>query len=454
MHQFVTLTRGGQQVKQSTRRATYVTVDELVDEVGADVFRFFMVERKADGHLDFDLDLAKDQDWKKNPAYYVQYAHARTHGIERKAARGGRADAAGRRLRRARRLVLPEEIELMKKLVEFPEMVARAARAPRAASRRLLPARGRRALESLPAGRRSASGPVRGRGAHGGAARSRARRAHTCWRTGWRCSASARRSGCDGARRRRAKPGPEAAQARPTLLSALFAARGCWVVLGFALGIVAGLMLEEPQLLLDYVTGRTTSARSTHAARGVRRSGRQRAAGVSARRRTAAFPRPPRRHRPLAAAPPPPAAPSRLRSPRPCPAPRAADTGSRRAERLRGAGRRARRFGERRAARREARERGFAVYVTPSAGAGARRWRVRVGPVRDARGGAAPRGAARAREASDLGVRRRPPLNHGCRAAEATLARDGRGRGARAASSRGSRRAIRTSSSRARPRGA
>lgn len=128
MHQFVTLTRGGQQVKQSTRRATYVTVDELVEEVGADVFRFFMVQRKADGHLDFDVDLAKDQDWKKNPAYYVQYAHARTHGIERKAAEQGVAmpdpasfDAAP--------LVLEEELELIRKLLELPEVVEAAARA-------------------------------------------------------------------------------------------------------------------------------------------------------------------------------------------------------------------------------------------------------------------------------------------------------------------------------------
>ena len=89
MNQFVTLTRGGEQVKQSKRRATYVTVDELLGEVGVDVFRFFMVQRKAEGHLDFDLDLAKDTDWKKNPAYYVQYAHARTHGVERKAREQG-----------------------------------------------------------------------------------------------------------------------------------------------------------------------------------------------------------------------------------------------------------------------------------------------------------------------------------------------------------------------------
>jgi arginyl-tRNA synthetase len=126
MHQFVTLTRGGQQVKQSTRRATYVTVDELLDDVGVDVFRFFMVQRKAQGHLDFDLDLAKETDWKKNPAYGVQYAHARTHGIERMARErsiampdAGNVDPAP--------LVLAEEIELLKKIAEFPDVVQRAA---------------------------------------------------------------------------------------------------------------------------------------------------------------------------------------------------------------------------------------------------------------------------------------------------------------------------------------
>jgi len=126
MNQFVTLTSGGQQVKQSTRRATYVTVDELVADVGTDVFRFFMVQRKAEGHLDFDLDLAKDVDWKKNPAYYVQYAHARTHGIERKAAENGVAMPALASVD-ASPLALPEEIELLRKLADFPPVVARAA---------------------------------------------------------------------------------------------------------------------------------------------------------------------------------------------------------------------------------------------------------------------------------------------------------------------------------------
>lgn len=126
MHQFVTITSGGERVKQSTRKATFVTVDELVDDVGRDVFRFFMIERKPDGHLDFDLDLAKDKNWRKNPAFYVQYAHARTHGIERKALESGvpipKADGFD-----AGRLVLEEEIELVKKLTTFPEVIRRAA---------------------------------------------------------------------------------------------------------------------------------------------------------------------------------------------------------------------------------------------------------------------------------------------------------------------------------------
>ena len=127
MNQFVTLSRGGETVKQSKRRATYVTVDELLAEVGADVFRFFMIERKADGHLDFDVDLAKEKDWKKNPAYYVQYAHARTHGIERKAAEAG-VSLASEPLDPSP-LVLPEELVLIRKLLELPEVVAQAAAA-------------------------------------------------------------------------------------------------------------------------------------------------------------------------------------------------------------------------------------------------------------------------------------------------------------------------------------
>jgi arginyl-tRNA synthetase len=131
LHQFVTITSGGERVKQSTRRANFLTVDELLEDVGVDVFRFFMVERKADGHLDFDLDLAKDRNWRKNPAFYVQYAHARSHGIARKAREEGVALPTADGFD-ASRLALPEEIEIIKKLGEFPKLAARAAesRAP------------------------------------------------------------------------------------------------------------------------------------------------------------------------------------------------------------------------------------------------------------------------------------------------------------------------------------
>ena len=130
-HEFVTLSSQGETIKQSTRKATFITVDELLSEVGPDVFRLFMVQRRPESHLDFDLDLAREQDWTKNPAYYLQYAHARTHGIERQAIQRGVAMPAADEVP-AERLDLPEELELIKKLGEFPEVALRAAetRAP------------------------------------------------------------------------------------------------------------------------------------------------------------------------------------------------------------------------------------------------------------------------------------------------------------------------------------
>jgi len=127
-YEFVTLSSGGQTVKQSTRRATFITVDDLVAEVGPDVFRFFMIQRRSESHLDFDLDLAKETDWTKNPAYYLQYAHARCCGIERQAGERGIALPRPSEVN-GERLALPEEIELIRKLAEFPETVARAAEA-------------------------------------------------------------------------------------------------------------------------------------------------------------------------------------------------------------------------------------------------------------------------------------------------------------------------------------
>lgn len=76
LHQFVTLMKGGERFKVSTRKATYVTLDELIQMVGKDACRFFFLLRKADTHLDFDIDLARKQG-EENPVFYVQYAHAR-----------------------------------------------------------------------------------------------------------------------------------------------------------------------------------------------------------------------------------------------------------------------------------------------------------------------------------------------------------------------------------------
>lgn len=88
IHQFVTLLRAGEVVKMSTRKANFVTLDELIDEVGPDVVRYFYIMRSASSHLNFDLDLAKRQT-DENPVFYLQYAHARISSIFRRAAERG-----------------------------------------------------------------------------------------------------------------------------------------------------------------------------------------------------------------------------------------------------------------------------------------------------------------------------------------------------------------------------
>lgn len=127
LYQFVTLLRGGKQVKMSTRKATFVTVDELVDEVGADAMRFFFLMRKPDSLIEFDLDLAKKQS-QENPVYYVQYAHARLCSIERQAAEQGMAPADAEDAATLARLVEPEELALLKQMAAWPELVTAAAR--------------------------------------------------------------------------------------------------------------------------------------------------------------------------------------------------------------------------------------------------------------------------------------------------------------------------------------
>ncbi|MCI5136180.1 MAG: arginine--tRNA ligase, partial [Candidatus Electrothrix sp. AW2] len=125
LYQFVTLLRDGKQVKMSTRKATFVTVDELVDEVGVDALRFFFLMRKPDSQLEFDLELATAQS-QENPVYYVQYAHARLCSIERMAREKGVAlpkltatDLSP--------LQEAEEHQLLKTLASYPALVADAA---------------------------------------------------------------------------------------------------------------------------------------------------------------------------------------------------------------------------------------------------------------------------------------------------------------------------------------
>ncbi len=125
LYQFVTLVRGGAPVKMSTRKATYVTLDELMDEVGEDVTRFFFLMRSPHTHLEFDLDLAKEAS-EKNPVFYLQYAHARICSILRKAEEVGFTFGETPDL-----TLLTHEAEtgLMKTLFELPEVLRRAAAA-------------------------------------------------------------------------------------------------------------------------------------------------------------------------------------------------------------------------------------------------------------------------------------------------------------------------------------
>ena len=115
IYQFVTLLRGGEKVKMSTRKANFVTMDDLVDEVGADVVRYFFIMRGMNTHLNFDLDLAADQS-EKNPVYYLQYAHARICNIIK---HGESMGISTDREFNSTLLNNPTEIKLLKKLEEF-----------------------------------------------------------------------------------------------------------------------------------------------------------------------------------------------------------------------------------------------------------------------------------------------------------------------------------------------
>jgi arginyl-tRNA synthetase len=125
LHQMVTVMRGGEEVKFSKRAGDYVTLRDLVDEVGADVTRFFFLMRRSEAQLTFDLDLALDQS-EKNPVYKLQYAHARMSSIFRRAGvdDADSISAAGAELGL---LDQPAEQEIVKLLLRFPEVVATSA---------------------------------------------------------------------------------------------------------------------------------------------------------------------------------------------------------------------------------------------------------------------------------------------------------------------------------------
>ena len=119
LYQLVHLTRGGEQTKMSKRRGDVVFLDEFIDEIGVDAARWYLVNRSPDQTIDIDVDLAAERS-EKNPVYYVQYAHARIAGILRNAGERG-----GRRPSRSAALAA-EERDLVKRLAEFPEVVAEA----------------------------------------------------------------------------------------------------------------------------------------------------------------------------------------------------------------------------------------------------------------------------------------------------------------------------------------
>lgn len=126
LHQMVTVMRGGEEVKISKRAGSYVTLRDLIDEVGRDATRYFLAARKADGQLTFDIDLARSQS-SDNPVYYIQYAHARVCSIFRKLETEEQSWNQETGLAALSALTLETEKEIMVKVGRFPEIVRKAA---------------------------------------------------------------------------------------------------------------------------------------------------------------------------------------------------------------------------------------------------------------------------------------------------------------------------------------
>ena len=122
IYQMVTLLESGEQVRLSKRAGTQVDLREVLDDIGPDAVRFFLLARAADSQMDLDLDLARQQS-DENPVYYVQYAHARIASVLRYAAEQGQTDEGADVLL----LTHPSELALVRKMLELPEVVALAA---------------------------------------------------------------------------------------------------------------------------------------------------------------------------------------------------------------------------------------------------------------------------------------------------------------------------------------
>ena len=144
----------------SKRKGEFVTLDELIDDIGVDAARFFLLQRSHDTTLDLDLDLARERS-QENPVYYVQYAHARIASILRNAGEERVREAERADLMAGTASLEPAERALVKRLLELPEEVARGGRAARAAPAHRLRARARlrlpRLLPRLPRGGRRAA---------------------------------------------------------------------------------------------------------------------------------------------------------------------------------------------------------------------------------------------------------------------------------------------------------
>jgi arginyl-tRNA synthetase len=124
--QLVSLLRQGEPVAMTTRGGTFVTLREVMDEVGKDAARFMFLTRRPDAQLEFDLEVAKQQS-SENPVYYVQYAHARLASVFRQAAAQG-IEVQALDPARFPLLTLPEELTILKMLANYPELVEGAAR--------------------------------------------------------------------------------------------------------------------------------------------------------------------------------------------------------------------------------------------------------------------------------------------------------------------------------------